>query len=73
MKLKVNSLNQQRINAELEGIIEEFGQAMRNANKSYIAHYVASCSHEKQIPFTLHMEQIWDDYRGWCRQHGKKA
>lgn len=68
--LRVNSLKQQRINAELEEIIEEFGRTMRSAYKPYIATYVPACKHEVQIPFTPHMEEVWEKYVDWCVRHG---
>lgn len=71
--IRRNSKRQQRINAELEAIIEEFGRAMRAAYKPYIASYVPPCQHEQQIPFTPHMEQAWDRYVDWCATYGKEA
>jgi hypothetical protein len=71
--MRVNSKEQQRINAELEAIIEEFGRAMRDAHKPFIAGYVPSCSHDEQLALTPHMKQVWCKYREWCVNHGKKA
>lgn len=63
------SKKQQAIAAELESIIEEFGCAMRDADKPYIATYQPACGHEAQLPFTLHMKIVFARYRQWCREH----
>lgn len=60
-----NSAKQQRINAELETIIEEFGRAMRDANRACIAEEPA-CSHDNKPRFTLNMEFVWSKYVNFC-------
>lgn len=60
MKLKSSTLKQQRENAELELIIEEFGRAMRNANRNYI---------QSRNDFTINMTVAWYKYRRFCRSH----
>jgi hypothetical protein len=64
MNVKRNSLKQQRISAELETIIEEFGRAMRNANKEYIATPLG-CHHER-LRFTPRMYCVWSMYTNFC-------
>jgi hypothetical protein len=39
--MKINSLKQQRLEAELGLIIDEMGLAMRNANREYIARSIS--------------------------------
>jgi len=67
--MKKNSVKQQRISAELEAIIEEFGRAMRNANKGYIAAYQKSCAHNDEYRFTMTMALAWWNYVEWCRRN----
>lgn len=57
----VNSRKQQRINAELETIIEDFGNAMRNANSQWVTREPV-CRHDPQVRMTYHMETAWSRY-----------
>ncbi len=69
--LKSNTLKQQRENAELECIIEEFGRAMRNAEKTYIT----QATNDGKPNFTLSMKFAWDKYLVLCvrvLKNGKK-
>ena len=66
MTPKINSLKKQRESAELESIIDEFGKAMRNANKRYID--ARNCS-GSLIQFTLAMVSAWDKYIDFCKEH----
>jgi len=61
---KRNSQKQQKANVELEGIIEEFGRAMRDANKEYVA-IPPTCSHVG-VRFTPGMAFAWERYVAWC-------
>ena len=67
-KFKISTLKQQRENAELEHIIEEFGRAMRNANRAYIA-TPQQCLHDTQPRFTPGMHAIWSHYIVFCMEH----
>jgi len=62
-----NSRKQQRINAELEMIIEKFGQAMRDAFKPYIVGHLCG-----DINLTSNMKCTWWEYVDWCRKYGDK-
>lgn len=71
IRVKSNTLKQQRESAELELIIEEFGRAMRNAEKTY----VTRDSHDGRPNFTLSMQFAWDKYLMFCvkvLKNGKK-
>lgn len=70
--MRTNTLKQQRANAELESIIEEFGCAMRNANFLYIAKPQV-CSHDSAPRFTMSMDFAWSKYVDFCRRnpHGQ--
>lgn len=46
---------------ELEKIIEDFGDAMRNANMEYVSRR-ADCPHDIGARFTPGMQQIWNRY-----------
>lgn len=61
MKVKHNSLKQQCVSAELEGIIEEFGSAMRNANRPYIG--------LRDLNLTPRMKVAWYKYVEFCNTH----
>ena len=64
-KVKRNSLKQQRINAELECIIEEFAHAMRSANMEFIA---------EDHGFTPRQQAIGRKYVIFAQKYyGKKA
>jgi hypothetical protein len=62
------TLKEQRISRELEEIIEEFGHAMRNANKEYIAQ-PPSCPHDEYLRITPRMKTIWELYTDFCRRN----
>lgn len=64
-KSKISTLKQQRENAELELIIEEFGRAMRNAHRPYIAESPAS----GRPLFTPNMYSTWNAYIDFCAAH----
>jgi hypothetical protein len=68
-----NNREQQRTSAELEAIIEEFGRAMRNAHKPYIANYKPVCGHDATFPFTVNMDNAWKKYVEWCIKYGKES
>jgi hypothetical protein len=57
MKPKLKSLKQQRLDAELGLIIDEFGRAMFNADKAYIA---------ERNTFTPNMHFAWLKYLNFC-------
>ena len=65
-----NTQKQQRFSAELELIIEEFGQAMRAANRGYICR-PTGCSHDDAPRFTPRMESVWYDYVTFCQRHAR--
>lgn len=66
MKTKVGTLKEQRLNAELDAIIQEMGHAMWNANKAYIAN--------AESPLTLHMNDVLCAFQDYCvRYYAKKA
>lgn len=70
-RFKVSTLKQQRENAELELIIDEFGRAMRNANPEYVARNTT----DAKPNFTLNMTFAWDKYLIFCvrsLKNGKK-
>lgn len=67
-KFKVNTLKQQRENAEMESIIEEFGRAMRNAYRPFVTRPPA-CQHEHGPRFTPGMEAVWARYVEFCADH----
>lgn len=68
-KCKCSTLKQQRENAELEAIIEEFGRAMRNAYRPYIAGGGRQyCCHTVR-PFTPGMRMTFDRYVEFCMKH----
>ncbi len=58
----------QSLNGELGLIIEEFGRAMWNANKEYIARQPA-CSHESGLYFTPSMWAAWNEYVDFCARN----
>lgn len=68
MKVKRNTLKDQRTSAELELIIEEFGRAMRNASRPYIA-TPPDCHHDDAPRFTMSMEFAWSKYVGFCMRN----
>lgn len=59
-KFKPNTLKQQRVSGELELIIEEFGRAMRNAHRPYVA---------TRNDFTEHMKRAWAVYVDFCARN----
>lgn len=65
---KRNSLKQQRLNAGLERIIENFGNAMRDADSSYITR-LPCCRHDIGARFTLRMETEWNNYVHFLRSN----
>lgn len=67
-KLKVNTLKQQREAAELESIIEEFGRAMRSANRDFISGIMPGAPIDGPI-FTLNMKASWIKYEEFCLKH----
>ena len=62
---KRNSKKQQRANAELETIIEEFGRAMRNAHPATIS-YWHKCTPGPR--FTGNMDYAWLKYVDFCEK-----
>ena len=56
------SKKEQRLDAELAGIIEEFARAMWNADRAYIATQIAGCAPR----FTPNMYQAWNKYVDFC-------
>lgn len=58
--------DEHRSDVALEQIIEDFGTAMRDANKSYVSRPV-ECSHDTGINFTIRMGHVWQQYIEWCR------
>ena len=66
MKPKIRT--QESLNAELGLIIDEFGRAMRNANRDLIARE-PDCSYHNGIYFTLAMETAWQKYKTFCWAH----
>lgn len=66
--MRKSSLKQQRVNAELLGIVEEMGRAMQNANRKYIADQPA-CSWEQGIRFTPAMWAVWNLYVEFCARN----
>jgi hypothetical protein len=71
--MRKNSLKQQRINAELETIIEEFGRGMRNADTGYIARRMR-CLHDIGPYFTMALQDAWAKYVEFCRlRNNEKA
>jgi len=52
-----NSLKQQKINAELELIIDEFARAMRSANREHIGKFGG---------FTINLAGAWWKYQEFC-------
>lgn len=58
--LRFNTLKQQRENAELELIIEDFGCAMRSAHRPFVA---------ERNDFTANMGIVWARYVEFCRNH----
>lgn len=67
-KFKTNMPKQQREAAELELIIDEFGQAMRNANREHVSRE-RQCQHDAFVSFTYNMHSVWDKYKEFCRSH----
>lgn len=65
---KFSTLKQQREAGELELIIEEFGRAMRNANRQYIARPTV-CHHDDNPRFTPNMTMVWAKYVEFCMSH----
>ena len=53
---------------ELDCIIEQFGYAMRNANKEYIS-ILPECHHDRAPRFTPNMDAAWAKYVEWCRRN----
>lgn len=68
--MRRNSQKQQRINAELEGIIEEFANAMRSADRKYVTSS-AACAHDVYPNFTLKMDFAWVKYIDYCLRNPK--
>lgn len=71
IQVKSSTLKQQRENAELELIIEDFARGMRNADRAYIA----SGAHYDGRRFTPNLARAWMDYVYFCvrtTENGKK-
>ena len=66
--IKRNSQKQQRISAELELIVEEFGRAMRSANKNWIGE-VEMQSNDDVPRFTMMMQMAWYHYVDFCQRN----
>lgn len=71
MQRKSSTLKRQRENAELELIIEEFGRAMRNAHRPYIARGPQEYCCHAVPPFTPSMDSVWAKYTNFCRSHSE--
>lgn len=69
MKVKHNSLKQQRLNAELELIIEEMGRTMRNAYRPFIARGERRFCCYSIPPMTLSMYSVWYKYIAFCQRN----
>ena len=65
--IKRNSLKQQRVNGELELVIDEFAQAMRNADRNYVVRE-GEYYHEN-VRFTLNMQMAWYRYVDFCQRN----
>jgi hypothetical protein len=59
-KIRRKTAKEQKRDAELGLIIDEFGRAMWNANKSYIATYGGR---------TPSMDVAWNKYIYFCKEH----
>jgi hypothetical protein len=67
MKVRLKSLKQQKLDGELGLIIDEFGRAMWNANKEYIAQSYSV------VPLTLSMHAALSKFQDYCQKYyGKK-
>ncbi len=67
MKMQTRSRKQQRIAAELGGIIDEMGQAMWSANKAYVA---TAPDHV----LTPRMNEVLCKFQDYCvRYYGQKS
>ena len=65
---KRNSLKQQRINAELGLIVDEFGRAMQSANRQWIGD--AEMQTSDDVPrFTMSMKMAWYRYVYFCKRN----
>lgn len=62
MKMQMRSRKQQRIAAELGGIIDEMGQAMWNADKEYVAGGF-------DIRLTYNMAKVLWKFKQYCRDN----
>jgi hypothetical protein len=69
-QVKFNTLKQQREAAELELIIEEFGNAMRNADKTYVSK-AGNIAISIGLRFTPNMNAAWTRYMTFCMEHSQ--
>lgn len=70
-RFKISTLKQQRENAELGLIVDEFARAMLNADRTYITQDTI----DGKPNFTLNMKFAWDKYLTFCvrmLKNGKK-
>lgn len=65
---KSKALERQRLNGELNLIIEEFGRAMWNANRKFVSRE-PECHHDDAPRFTLNMQMIWYKYIAFCQRN----
>ena len=63
MKILRKSRKQQALAAELELIIDDMGQAMRDANKEYIAQNISV------VTLTPHMRIALDKFKWYCAEN----
>lgn len=70
-KLKSKERTEQSKNGELGLIIDEFGRAMWNAHRPYIAETRTFCPHAGPAHFTLNMQAVWYKYVEFCKRNPK--
>ena len=66
--MKARSKAQQAVAARLGEIIDEFGHAMWNARRAYIA-TPPECKHDDIPRFTFGMEAAWAKYVEFCKEN----
>ena len=65
---KSKARTEQQKNGELGLIIDEFGRAMWNADREYIAQQ-PSCAHDPAMHFTASMQVAWAKYVEFCMEN----
>lgn len=65
---RLKSKKEQAVDAELGLIIDEMGNAMREANRTYVSQ-PPKCRHDNVPRFTLHMDLAWSRYVEFCQEH----